>query len=49
MCGVCTPKQFENLPEKELFSNMYYLAIVCDDETMMQRMTVGRKVTDLNK
>mgnify|MGYP003297488408 FL=1 len=27
---------------------MYYLAIVCDDETMMQRMTVGRKVTDEN-
>ena len=46
VCGACTPKQFESLPERELFSEMYYLAIVCDDETMMQRMTVGRKVTD---
>jgi len=46
VCGACTPKQFENLPERELFSDMYYLAVVCDDETMMQRMTVGRKVTD---
>ena len=48
VCGACTPKQFENLPERELFSDMYYLAVVCDDETMMQRMTVGRKVTDEN-
>lgn len=48
VCGACTPKQFENLPERELFSDMYYLAVVCDDKTMMQRMTVGRKVTDEN-
>ena len=27
---------------------MYYHAVVCDDETMMHRMTVGRKVTDEN-
>lgn len=48
VCGACVPKQFESLPERELFSELYYLAIVCDDETMMHRMTVGRKVTDEN-
>ena len=48
VCGACTPKQFENLPERELFSDTYYLAVVCDDETMMKRITKDRKVTDEN-
>lgn len=48
VCGACTPKQFEGLPERELFSELHYLAVVCDDDTMMLRMTAGRKVTDEN-
>lgn len=46
VCGSCVPKQFESLPERELFSEIHYLAVVCGDETMVHRMTVGRNVTD---
>ncbi len=44
--GACVPKQFENLPQRDLFSDIHYLAIVCDDDTLLHRMKDGRKVTD---
>jgi hypothetical protein len=31
-----------------LFSNIYYIAIVCDDEVLEQRMRIGRGVIDEN-
>ena len=31
LCGCKVPKQLENLPERELFTHTYYLAVVCDD------------------
>lgn len=46
LCGCCTPVQFETLPQRDLFTSIHYLAIVCDDETMLQRMRQGRGVTD---
>ncbi len=46
LCGCAVPKQFENQPERELFSNIYYLAAVCDEKALENRMRVGRKVTD---
>jgi len=46
LCGCGIPKQFEIHPERELFTNVYYTALVCDDATMERRMREGRKVTD---
>ena len=48
LCGCCTPEQFESLPEREMFTEIHYLAIVTDDETMRRRMTSGRNITDEN-
>ncbi len=48
LCGSCTPKQFENLSERGLFSEIHYLAVVCDDEVMMHRMKHGRNIVDEN-
>lgn len=46
LCGCCTPQQFERLPEREMFTEIHYLALVCDDESMLGRMKEGRGVTD---
>lgn len=46
VCGCCTPKQFEYLPQRELFTEIHYLAVVCDDAEMERRMTQGQHVTD---
>lgn len=48
LCGCNVPEANENLPERQYFTNIYYLAVVCDDETMMERITIGRGVTDEN-
>lgn len=45
LCGCCTPQQLEYLEERRLFTQIYYLAVVCDDDTMRQRIE-KRKVTD---
>ena len=45
LCGCGTPEQFEPRPERALFSDIHYLAIVCDDATMLQRLE-RRGVTD---
>lgn len=46
LCGCATPEQFEYLPERELFTDIHYLAVVCTDEVLDRRMRIGRKVTD---
>lgn len=46
LCGFRVPKQLENLPERELFANIYYLAVVCDDAVLEERMRKGRVVSD---
>ncbi len=45
ICGCCTPKQFENLPARSLFSEIHYIAIVCDNNTMINRLN-ARNVTE---
>ncbi len=40
------PKQLENLLERELFTHTYYLAVVCDDVVLVERMRKGRGVSD---
>ena len=46
LCGCRVPKQLENLPERELFTHIYYLAVVCDDAVLEERMRKGRGVSD---
>jgi len=48
LCGCSTSKQFEVCNGRKLFSNIHYIAIVCDDELLEKRMRLGRKVTDEN-
>ncbi|MBO5256203.1 MAG: AAA family ATPase, partial [Clostridia bacterium] len=31
LCGCALPEQFESLPEREFFTEIHYLAVVCDD------------------
>ncbi|MDE6410979.1 MAG: AAA family ATPase [Clostridia bacterium] len=48
LCGSADPEQFEHLPERELFTDIHYLAVVCDNEVLESRMRKGRKITDEN-
>lgn len=48
LCGCRVPKQLENLPEKELFTDIYYLAVVCDNAILTERMCKGRGVNNEN-
>ncbi|MCL2300859.1 MAG: AAA family ATPase [Firmicutes bacterium] len=46
LCGCAVPEQFENLPERALFTQIYYLAVVCDDEALKKKMKKGRRIHD---
>lgn len=38
LCGTAIPEQFEACPERRYFSTLYYLAIVCDDALLEERL-----------
>ena len=46
LCGCATPDQFENLPERDLFTEIHYLAVVCSDEALEDRMKNGRGIDE---
>jgi len=46
LCGCATPKQYESLSERALFTQIHYLAIVCDDDIMAKRVKKGRGIKD---
>lgn len=46
LCGCRTPMQVENQPERIYFTEVHYLAVVCDDEVLKDRMCNGRGVKD---
>jgi broad-specificity NMP kinase len=48
LCGCVTPEQFNVCIERDLFAEIYYLAIVCDDDILENRMKDGRKINDEN-
>ena len=48
LCGCAVPEQFENQPEREFFTDIHYLAVVCDDDIFGKRMREGRNVQDEN-
>jgi len=38
LCGSAIPDQFEACPERRYFSTLHYLAIVCKDECLKERL-----------
>jgi predicted ABC-type ATPase len=38
LCGTALPEQFETCPERRYFSTLYYLAIVCEDTLLKERL-----------
>jgi predicted ABC-type ATPase len=38
LCGTALPEQFEACPERRYFSTLYYLAMVCDDALLEERL-----------
>lgn len=48
LCGCATPKQFERCDDRKSFTDIHYLAVVCDNDVLEKRMTVQRRVTDEN-
>jgi broad-specificity NMP kinase len=46
LCGCATPKQFEPLEQRELFTSIHYLAVVCEESQLRCRLREGRKIED---
>lgn len=44
LCGCGIPEQFEQREERSLFTEIHYLALVCSEETLEQRMRAGRQI-----
>ncbi len=38
LCGTAIPEQFETCPERRYFSTLHYLAMVCDDTQLRERL-----------
>jgi adenylate kinase family enzyme len=38
LCGTAHPEQIENCPQRRYFSTVYYLALVCDEEALVERL-----------
>ena len=48
LCGCAIPEQFDVCIEKVYFTKIHYLAIVCDEKVLVERMKLGRKISDDN-
>ena len=48
LCAGGIPKQFETCRQRNFFTNIHYLALVCDNSLLEERMRTGRKITDEN-
>lgn len=46
LCGCALPEQFEPLPEREFFTEIHYIAVVCSPEALEDRMKNGRGITE---
>ncbi len=38
LCGTAIPEQFETCPERRYFSTLHFLAMVCDDSLLRERL-----------
>lgn len=48
LCGCTTPQQYNNCINRRYISNLYYLALYCDDDVLEKRLRSGRGVNDEN-
>jgi len=48
LCGCAVPKQFEVCLNKEHFTTIHYISLVCQDSVLEKQMTGGRSITDKN-
>ena len=48
ICGCAVPKQYEQCKSRNNFSNIFYMALVSDDDVLEKRMRKGRDVRDEN-
>lgn len=39
LCGSAVPEQYEACPERRYFTAIYYLALVCEDDELVRRLT----------
>lgn len=46
LCGCAAPKQFEPLEQREWFTCIHYLAVVCEEGQLRQRLRKGRGIED---
>jgi adenylate kinase family enzyme len=46
LCGVGLPNQFEQCIERRYFSELHYLALICDDQILPSRLTWRGSPTD---
>jgi adenylate kinase family enzyme len=46
LCGCSVPEQFENCLERRYFSEIHYIAIVCDEDVLYKRLTEYRGYED---
>jgi hypothetical protein len=40
LCGSAVPEQYEACPERRYFTTIHYLALVCDDKLLRERLAV---------
>lgn len=48
LCGCAVPDQFEPCIARKYFTEIIYIAIVAEEDTLIKRMKQGRNVTDEN-
>ena len=46
LCGCCSPDQMECCIERRYFTTLYYLACVCEEDVLEQRMREGRGIRE---
>lgn len=46
LCGCALPEQFGFQPERALFTQIHYLAAVCQEDALLHRLRDGRKIKD---
>ena len=46
LCGCGLPEQFEVCAARELFTDIHYIAVVCEQKELERRMREGREITD---
>ena len=46
LCGCGLPEQFEHCDGRQYFTELHYIALVCDETVLEERMRIGRGIED---